>query len=123
MAPTEPLRKKEPAAMSSVTRTRESIHPGLDVHKDPITAGVTCEQTVSTNLPLTILAAHQSAPLVSARVGKLTNRRWITAPAWLFGVGGAAPGMPTPFFYVGPLDPYVVPATLLARRPRASATV
>jgi hypothetical protein len=72
----------------------------------------TCEQSVSSNLPLTALAAHQRAKPSYERSGPITNRRWITAPAWFMGVGGALPGMPVAFFYVGPLEPYVVPKAL-----------
>jgi hypothetical protein len=42
----------------------------------------TCTQFVLSSLPLTIEAVHTTAPLVSLRRGHLSNRRWITAPAW-----------------------------------------
>ena len=73
-----------------------------------------CTQIVLSSLPVTIRAGHSNKPLSDLYPGPLTNRRWITAPAWLLVCGSQGLGVPTPLFKdeTGLDSPYHVPQTL-----------
>jgi len=71
MARTEPQRKKEPAAMTSVTGTRESIYLALDVHKNSITAGAL--EPGATSAVMTRIGPDDAA--VRRLIGKFSDRK------------------------------------------------
>jgi len=71
-----------------------------------------CTQKIPAGLPLTVLAAHTEASLVGSRYRPITNRRWITAPAWFLISGNQGFGTPTPLFNIGNDSPYRVPRSL-----------
>lgn len=73
-----------------------------------------CAQIVPSSLPLTIQTAHTDSPLTGLHYKDLTNKRWVTAPAWMLISGNEGLGAPTPMFKedTGIDSPYQVPPSL-----------
>lgn len=81
---------------------------------DSYPSNAPCQQQISATAPMTVQVAHTSAHRYFLHRGRVTNRRWVTAPSWFLlapDLGGA--GKRTPFFRgdtSAATSPYVVPA-------------
>jgi hypothetical protein len=72
-----------------------------------------CTEYVSPLTPVNVNAGRTSSKLTSVHYTNITNRRWITAPAWLLISGNDGFGPPTPLFYrTSVTNPWYIPPSL-----------